>query len=695
MHPLRTLIFVLSGILLLSSASVAQERITDEVKQELREEGNYGRRSLPSVDVDFAAYKKVERIETEYGTFQAYDYPYDAMTGRFDLDTAHRLNKPYFTRTGGVKRGDVFSADSIGKIYRDNYLLWADGLGNTLYESLKISNKYGLNHYFYAPDYDPFLHRRQGPPLPFTDEGIEQYRENFPDELEYMTTFINEIQPHYYKDFLEYPDQLWTLFTGVDTSPLGLFLNATDSDYLHVNEEFNSRHGFDLPLSYDDDNPDDVVKRIKMWEYIRRQHGKVTNVRSSLFRNHVTDKGRLISNIHMATQVDYEWYGKNFDHPGVAIRPMLSDNKLVWDYYMGYGTRLVYDLTDRLPVISPRINVPSAGARIVPTTDAIKYWFSQVIRNGAAGFYDWLKDYPAREEDEGAYGGFSYNNPDPSARGEKRWNAALEMSKQTSQSHVFTPPSSEFGIFVNIEDANVKKGWLNIFSAYIELRQADVWSTFISSTELRNNSESLDRYRVLVIPKSEYVYSDVTEKIMSFVKDGGTIIVSDPFAFSYNMKGVNMERFRESIFGEYELQKYNDEDNIIELSEEYSSTEISPYGTPYEISLHEEGGLEKLGTFPDGSTAIIRTQVGDGTVIFAPGSLFDIYSPTGDGTVEVDSGRNEFYKLVEEEMQIEDKSWVWDVTVDNVHELSGRYTPELPEINQEIKFRWYMNPFLP
>lgn len=695
MQVFRISLLFLCATVTLPLMSVAQDEIKESIKQELREEGNYGRRSIPSVDVDFAAYKKIERIETDYGSFQSFDYPYDPKTGRFELNKELRVDKPYFTRTGGVKRGSVFSADTIGKIYRDNYILWGDGLGNTVYESLKISSKYGLNHYFYAPDYDPYRQKPQGPKLRFTDDGISGYKEKMPRELNYMTDFINEIQPHYYKNFLDYENQIWALFTGIDTSPLGLFLYAAERNYSKVNKEFKDKYGFSLPLKYNPNNPEDVVKRIKLWEYMREQHGKVTNARSQLFRKHITDKGRLISNIHMATQVDYEWFGKNFDHPGVSIRPMLTDNKFVWKHYMGYGTRLTYDLTDEIPVVSPRINIPSAGARIVPTTDAIKYWYSQVVRNGAAGFYDWLKDYPAREEDEAAYGGFSYENPDPSARGEERWHTALEMAKVTSQSHVFTPPSSKSGILVNIEDANVKQGWFDIFSAYIELTQADVWSTFISSTELRNDSESLSRYEVLFIPKIEYAYGEVTDKIRDFVREGGTIVVSDENAFLYNMEGDNSEDYRKSVLGVDDVSAYENQNNTISLEEEYSTATVSPYRTPYEVSIESSSEAEVLGTFPDGSTAITRNDLGEGTVIFAPGSLFDIYSPNGDGDIEVDSDREEFYKMIEESHDIEDKSWVWDITVDNVKEITGHHSPDLPDVNEKIKFRWYMNPFLP
>jgi hypothetical protein len=692
---MRVSIFVLAGLLVGSSLSLAQLRPTDEVIEQLRNEGDYGRRSLSSFDSDYAAYQRVDRIETAYGNYQSWDHLYDPKMDRFELDSSRRVDRPYFTRTGGVKRGDMLSADKIGQMYRDHYLLWADGLGNTLYESLKISSKYGLNHYFYAPDYDPYRHAPEGPELPFTDQMLEVYEGEFPGELEYMTKFLSEIQPLYYKDFLENPDQLWTLFTGIDSSPLGLFLVGVERDHQAVNEEFRGRYGFDLPWEYNPDDPEGVIQRIKMWEYIREQHGKVTGVRSDLFRDHVTDQGRLISNIHMATQVDYEWFGENFDHPGVAIRPMLSDNELVWKHYMGYGTRLINDLTDKLPVISPRINIPSAGARVVPTTQTIKYWYSQVVRNGAAGFYVWIKDYPAREGDDGAYGGFSYGHPDPSARGQERWEAALDMAATTSQSHVFTPPSSEFGILVNIEDADVREGWFDVFSAYIELTQADVWSTFISSTELREGSESLDRYEVLLVPKGEYVYQDVADQIRSFAEEGGTVLVTDPDAFSYTMEGESLLSYRESVLGAEEVEEYPSDQNQISLSEEYTGESISPYRTPYAVSPSSGAELETIGTFPNGQTAVTQNRIGDGTVLFAPGALADIYSREDDGSVDLDEGRADFYKMLEKSNDIEDKSWVWDVTVDNVSEITGSYDPKLPEVDDDIKFRWYMNPFLP
>lgn len=667
-----------------------------ELERQLRDEGNYARRSLPTVDYDFAGYRKSERIDTRFGEFPTWDYPYEPKTGRFELQPRFRLDQPYFTRTGGVKRGSSFSADSIGRIYRNNLILWHDGLGNTLYESLKISGKYGLNHYFYAPDYDPYRELPQGPVLPFTDEEIEEYAEAFPEELERMRRFIDEVEPLYYREWIDEPEQLWLLFTGIDTSPLGLFLLAIDRNYEGVNEEFRSRYGFDLPLDpeHDPNDPQDVVKRIKLWDYIREQHGKVGHVRSEQFRERISGRGKLASNIHMATQVDYEWYGRSFDHPGVAIRPMLIGHELVWKHYMGYGTRLTNDLTDRIPLVSPRINLASSGARIVPTRAAIKYWFSQVVQNGAVGFYDWLKDYPADEKDPTSFGGVVWAHPDPSARGPERWETALELARTLGQAHVFTPPPSEVGILVNIEDASVEKGWFNVFSAYVELTEAEVWSTFVSSTELRNESESLGRYRVLVVPKAEYLYRSVAEDIESFARGGGTVLITDPDAFSYDLEGEPLTRFRRSFLGVRGVEPYTGAERRVSFSGIFAGASISPYIQPYTITGGTRG-LRVLATYPDGRPAVVSHRVGTGQVIFAPGLLFDVYAWDGYAADRVDTGRYAFLKALEKEHGIEDRSWVWDVTVDNVHEITGSYEHDLPPIDEDIQFRWYMNPFLP
>lgn len=680
-----------------STAPLTAQAIPVELERQLRDEGRYARRSLPTVDYDFAAYRKSERIDIPFGQYRAWDHPYEPNTGRFQFQPQYRLDQPYFTRTGGVKRGTFFSPDSIGRIYRNHFLLWADGLGNTLHESLKISGKYGLNHYFYAPDYDPYREAPQGPVLPFTDAETAEYARAFLAELDYMRGFLAEVQPLYYRTWVDNPDQLWMLFTGIDTSPLGLFLLAAERDYDALNAEFKGRYGFDLPLRGDHDlsDPMDVVRRIKLWEYMREQHGRVTQVRSEQFRKAVAGRGKLASNIHMATQVDYEWYGKNFDHPGVAIRPILQEGELVWKYYMGYGTRLTNDLTDKIPLVSPRINLASSGARIVPTPSTTKYWFSQVVQNGAVGFYNWLKDYPADESDPTSYGGLIYGHPDPSARGKERWNTSLELAKTLAQAHVFTPPPSEFGIFVNIEDASVQDGWYNVFSAYVELTEAEVWNTFVSSTELRNRSESLDRYKVLVVPKITYAYRTVVEQIKSFARSGGTVVISDPQAFSYDMDGKALADVRRSLLGVGRVEEHPGADHTIAFGGPYAGATAKPYNTPYQIAGALPAGAEVIGRYPDGAVAVVSRPVGRGRVIFAPGALFDIYTWEEYAADRVDTGRYRFLKQLEREHGIVDHSWVWDITVDNVHELTGTYKYDLPPVDENIVFRWYMNPFLP
>ncbi|MDX1674374.1 MAG: beta-galactosidase trimerization domain-containing protein [Longimicrobiales bacterium] len=670
--------------------------IPPELDTELRLEGNYGRRSLPNVDYDFAAYRLSDRIDTRFGEYRSWDYPYEPRRGRFDRRPEYRLEQPYFTRTGGVKRGAHFSADSIGALYRNHYLLWADGLGNTLYESLKISDKYGLNHYFYAPDYDPYRQPPDGPRLPFTDRQLAAYADSFPAELDLMEEFLGEVQPLYARPFMHNPDQLWMLFTGIDTSPLGLFLLGLERDAEHVNTEFRDRYGYDLPLDPDHDpaDPGDVVRRIELWEYMREQHGRVTGVRSRQFRDRIAGPGIIASNIHMATQVDYEWYGENFDHPGVAIRPILQEGELVWKYYMGYGTRLTNDLTDRIPLVSPRINLASSGARIVPTADAIRHWFSQVVQNGAVGFYDWLKDYPAREGDPTAYGGAVFGHPDPSARGPERWQTALEMARTLGQAYVFVPPPSEFGIFVNIEDGNVEDGWHDVFSAYIELTEAGVWSTFISSTELRRRAESPDRYRVLVVPSLKYVDRSVVTQLEAFARDGGTLVVSDPEAFAFDLDAKPLDRARRSILGVRGVERRQHGPTTITLQGVYDGLSVRPYDDTYAVAgLGDATAV--VGRHADGAPAITAHELGEGRVIFAPGTLFDIYRWADYSADAVDTARYAFYKRLETEHGIEDRSWVWDVTVDNVHEITGVHRYDLPPIDETIRFRWYMNPFLP
>lgn len=681
------------------TAGTAQEPpgvLPPELETQLRHEGNYGRRSLPNVDYDFAAYRVSPRIDTEFGEYPSWDYPYEPLRGRFEIRPEYRLDRPYFTRTGGVKRGTAFSADSIGRIYRDHYILWADGLGNTLYESLKISDKYGLNHYFYAPDYDPYRESPKGPELPFTDAAIAVYEERFPAELELMADFLDEVQPLYSRSFRDNQDQLWMLFTGIDTSPMGLFLLGLEDDPAAVNAEFRERYGYDLPLdpAYDPTDPEDVTRRIRLWEYMREQHGRVTHVRSSQFRDWIAGPGLIASNIHMATQVDYEWYGNNFDHPGVAIRPILQEGELVWKHYMGYGTRLTNDLTDKIPLVSPRINLASSGARIVPTANAIRHWFSQVVQNGAIGFYDWLKDYPAREDDPTAYGGAVFGHPDPSARGPERWETALEMARTLAQAHVFTPPGSEFGIFVNIADGAVEDGWHDVFSAYIELTEAGVWSTFLSSTELRQNVETPDRYRVLVVPSLKYVDRAVVAQLEAWVRDGGTLVVSDPEALSHDLDAESLAPARRRLLGVSEVEPADSGARIAFVGP-YSGLSASPYRTAYAVRGALGEDVEVIGRLDDGTPAVLSHALGEGRVVFAPGALFDIYRWEGYEAAAIDTARYAFYKRLEMEHGIEDRSWVWDVTVDNVHELTGSWVVDLPPIDESIQFRWYMNPFLP
>jgi len=103
--------------------------------------------------------------------------------------------------------------------------------------------------------------------------------------------------------------------------------------------------------------------------------------------------------------------------------------------------------------------------------------------------------------------------------------------------------------------------------------------------------------------------------------------------------------------------------------------------------LSIDDSAEPLGAWKDGRTAVARKQLGKGQAILFGCPIMDCYEYIRRPGREEDKGRFKLYKALERELGIADNSWVWDVTIDNLVNVTAPYPfrPAKPEAGIEFR----------
>lgn len=612
-------------------------------------------------------YKRIPR-----GEYSSWDIDLDMDTESLRQRPEFTVDQPYVARTGGVNRGEWYSPDEIGKIYRENGVYYG-GTGNSTVESVWIRKKYGLPPVESVPGGEDDINFTG-----FSEDDYRKYRDSLRAIMQRHEKELVKKEETYDRQIIDNPRTIWVLGAA---HTFKFFLNNLQENYESINKTFKEEKGFHIPKEVNPSTPKEKARRSIFVHWVRTKMQGILALQSEIFHDHIDPEGTVISNIHGEDVVDFEVHGSMVDHPGPSGRAQFSDREMVLRYWDGYIFRMWRDLTDKILFSSARINNGVVRARSIPTREAVKYWHNQGVQNGTVGFYQWLNDYGPRNGQGGNVGRFSgpaFANPDSSTLPKERWNAVLDISRELSHTKVFDPPTSKTGILLSFDTVNIH-GWKRMFSTYVELAKSGVWNSFISDREIMNGSEDLDQWEVIYIPVMDYTHTEVIDKLRSFIQEGGTVISLDPNVFSYDMSGNDISGYRKELFG-ISGKKEKPEHGSVQMNDRYSSEFIYSPETSYSVTPSEES--ESIGVYPDGSTAVVSHGLGEGQAIYWGMPLANVYltSPYHDPQLD---GRGDFYKNIERQNGITDYSWIWNITVDNLDQVTGTRTPTLPPVKSD------------
>lgn len=615
---------------------------------------------------DNCGYEHLPLHTFPFGKARVWDYQYTRILDVMPPHPEYALDRIYAVRTGNVGPGNTYTMDELGHILRESGI-WYPGV--SIDAKMQLAKKYGIRLFLGVPYF-----RQAGLHLTgFSPVKMTKYRKIYRAQMQDALDNYRQLEKKYDISIIENPTTLWNAEQG---EILELFFSRLADHYESFNAEFKAELGFDMPLMRQPSTPVEKARRSLFWRWVRGNMQEFIRLRMEEFHDVFQPAGFVQSVTHGEDLVDFERYGSMYQFPGPAARPMLSDRELVLRYWAGYIFRLWRDLTDRPIFASARINCQRVGPRSIPTPNAAKLWHSQAIRSGTVGFFHLVLDYSGMSADGEEYIGMNFDNPDYSALGKLRWKTMQEIASALKGVRPFDPPVSETGIFVSFDTGYIH-GMPRIFSQYIELCKAGVWNGFVSDSEVLNASENLNDWKVLYVPVMDYSHREVVDALEQYVHRGGTLVSYDPHIWQYDMQGNTQAERRRKIFGVTTGASRKGR-QIVKLNEQREQLVIEEGA--FDISVQD---AEVIGTYEDGNPAVTVRQSGKGKAVFFAAPLSDIYIRTG-GEKEINTdGRYGFYKRMEKDHFIIDHSWIWDVTVDNVHQVTGRVPVDLPEIDEK------------
>ena len=466
------------------------------------------------VDYDLAGYDRVPRREVAPGSFVTQGAP-EQPAERPAPALAQFEDRPYLIRVAGFRRQNLFGPDQIGTIFADLGIAWNDGLGNGLLESLLIDRKYGLAHSLVAPGL--------GFKLPFLEVEWLAFRESYPKYVTHMATRFEEMEPIYRGPLARRERGLCVLWCR--DAPLPLFADAYARNAKATAEELIQAIGRDAPPI----NPvtgQDRATLARFWAFLRAKHVRILEYQAEIVRATLGTGAKIVGNAHELPPVDLEGFGRAYDYPGLAVRPLLVADEVLLRHYVAYFTQLFRDLSGRPPMVSVRVNLSAAGCRFIPSESLIRLWYDQAVRHGAGGFYLWVRDYPS-DVARDPYNGPMPGNPDPTTLPETRWETPLAVLGKLATHRRFCVPSAQVAILVPGDAALLHRSeWRRIYAAFSACAEARIHTRFIADRQVTRSGVPTE-VRLILAPILEFVSPRLRSTLERFSQAGGALLVTD------------------------------------------------------------------------------------------------------------------------------------------------------------------------
>ena len=403
-------------------------------------------------------------------------------------------------------------------------------------------------------------------------------------------------------------DELWAAY-AIKIPPKDKWYDKV----IEADKEIREKYGFGKYGMPEDESDSDPFKRIahrrwvndKLTEMFRRTYEAVKAENPEM---------ALISPdyVSAAPAGDHEAWAPYFDL--IMSQTGQANNPYAHKFRVGCETKILADLTEKPVWMLVQQSFPvDWGFQATPEDIVERY--SQVFRNGGEGLVlvtlEWYE--PELKHPK-------YSEPE-------KWRALLHVVEQSNKmNRVKLPERADCAILYPSDTLLThrfgqinEEGRQEIYSAYSVLGPfLRSWFKFVSDRQIERGMRDLGDYKVLYIPYGEYVRSGVLDRIEAYVKQGGTVVVTDTEAFTWNINGEEAAERWAQFAGVKKTGKRTGGTRIRTVEQA-----AIPFGKQIEITMPDPGfevaamskGVSNLAVFDDGAPAVTLHKYGAGRVI--------------------------------------------------------------------------------
>ena len=343
-------------------------------------------------------------------------------------------------------------------------------------------------------------------------------------------------------DYVEHFDELWTYLANRPV-PRDKWYPQVEA----VDREVREQYGFGkygMPTSYTDGDPFDRIAYAR-WAWDQLTKSFVNGYRAA---KQIDPHMKVIGPTHgsSATSGDMEAWAQGVDVYGGQTVGGAANTLAEW-VRPGATTKLYVDLADK-----PVWMMVHMSKRHGPVRDPeyLREAYSQVFRNGGAGV--WLM---AREF-------FELEAADAMFAEPFKWNAMVELTKVIRNMHLPRLPETADCAILFSAISTVTDQWGGLsgdndrhLNAYAALGPClRNWFHFVSDRQIVRGQRDLNDYKTIFVPWITYEYPEVLDRFKDYANAGGTLVFTDPEAFTWNINGEKFGAAWEELCGVRRLE---------------------------------------------------------------------------------------------------------------------------------------------
>ncbi len=266
--------------------------------------------------------------------------------------------------------------------------------------------------------------------------------------------------------------------------------------------------------------------------------------------------------------------------------------------------KYLVDLTG-IEELHPCFHVENYGETYTPLE--VLERISQGVRAGAAGFHWYLAD---------TAGARSGRNLEHEIVGSpERWQIEMALQNEMRRMNKLKFPAADCGFFTPITTLRAYPGGINnrpqkamMLHSLLELH-GKVWFKYFNETSLSKKRVDLSKFKAVFTADSKYCPADAMNTLVEYAKNGGTLVITDPEAFTFNAIGDALDR--SVIPG---MAKMTGKKACKTMK--YGSA-VLPLGKMEQFKLVPAENSQILARYANGDAAMIKTPLGKGFVIIS------------------------------------------------------------------------------